>query len=416
MTIRRGLLSNHFRGVAVKRLAAVDANPESSNQHEVTGSEPLVRILGRDDRKFPRGGEDNRFPATYIWIAGEQEALSEEGWLSWYDARRNDPKRSAEWRLYYQGNAVTSMMKAGDVLFLARKPDDHLLFIVTPDDGTIRNQLIWLFGLDGQIGFRFESQEIGSDNDAELDFAARYILDELGIEPEEPEADRLDSLIEKFGLTFPSTSVLSGLARMSLPDVNARDDPDEALVLWMEREEQLFRRLERRIVAERIREGFATTEEVDVDGFLSFSLSVQNRRKSRAGAALENHLAAVFDTFGIRYARGAETENRNRPDFLFPGQAEYRDITFPAARLTMLGAKSTLKDRWRQVLSEAARIEHKHLLTLEPGISGNQTDEMRAKLLQLVVPRRLHQTYRLSQQAWLMDVSGFLALVADRQA
>lgn len=415
MTIRRGLLSSHFEGVAVKRLAAVDANPESSNQHEVTGSEPLVRILGRDDRKFPRGGEDNRFPATYIWLAGEQEALSEEGWLSWYDSRRNDPKRSAEWRLYYQGNAVTSMMAPGDILFLARKPDGQLLFIVTPDGGTIRNQLLWLFGLDEQIGLRFESQEIGRGNDAELDFAARYILDELGIEPEEPEADRLDGLIEKFGLKFPTTSVLSGLARMSLPDVNAKDGPDEALVLWMEREEQLFRRLERRIVADRIGEGFATSDGADVDGFLAFSLSVQNRRKARAGAALENHLAAVFEAHEIRYSRGAETENRNRPDFLFPGQAEYRDPAFPSARLTMLGAKSTLKDRWRQVLSEAIRIDAKHLLTLEPGVSENQTDEMRAKLLQLVVPRRLHQTYRLTQQAWLMDVSGFLGLVVARQ-
>lgn len=415
MTIRRGHLSHHFDGVAVKKLASVDASPDSSNQHEVTGSEPLVRILGNEDRKFPRGGQDNRFPATYIWLEGEQEALAEEGWLSWYDSRRNDPKRSAEWRLYYQSNPVTAMMSPGDILFLARTTDDHLLFIITPDEGTIRNQLLWLFGLDDQIGLAFESQEIGKDTDSELDFAARYILDELGIEPEEPEADRLDSLIEKFGLKFPPTRVLSGLARMSLPDVNPKDDPDDALVLWMEREEQLFRRLERHVVAERIREGFATEDAVDVDGFLGFSLSVQNRRKSRAGAALENHMAAILDVHGIRHARGVETENRNRPDFLFPGQDEYRDPDFPSPRLTMLGAKSTLKDRWRQVLSEAIRIEQKHLLTLQPGVSENQTDEMRSKLLQLVVPRGLHETYRPKQRDWLMDVSGFLKLVGDRQ-
>ncbi len=81
----------------------------------------------------------------------------------------------------------------------------------------------------------------------------------------------------------------------------------------------------------------------------------------------------------------------------------------------MLGAKSTLKDRWRQVLSEAKRIDNKHLLTLEPGISENQTEEMQAKRLQLVVPRRLHGTYRLTQQAWLMDVAGFLSIVRERQ-
>ncbi|PWK64624.1 type II restriction endonuclease [Aminobacter sp. AP02] len=416
MAIRRGLLSEHFEGVAVKRLAAVDANPESSNQHEVTGSEPLLRILGSEDRKFPKGETDNRFSATYIWLGGEQEALSEEGFLSWYDSRRNQPKRSAEWRLYYQSNAVTELMKPGDVLFLARKPDSHILFIVTPDESTIRNQLLWLFGLDEQIGMKFESQEIGDGNDAELDFAARYILDELGIELEEKEADKLDGLIEKFGLKFPTTSVLSGLARSSLLGVNAADDPDEALLLWMEREEQLFRRLERRIVAERIAQGFTLVDGADVDGFIAFSLSVQNRRKARAGAALENHIAAVLEANQIRFAHGVETENRNKPDFLFPGQPEYRDTTFPTARLTMLGSKSTVKDRWRQVLSEAVRIEEKHLLTLEPGVSENQTDEMRAKLLQLVVPRKLHQTYRLTQQAWLMDLSAFITVVIDRQS
>ncbi len=184
---------------------------------------------------------------------------------------------------------------------------------------------------------------------------------------------------------------------------------------WMEREELMFRRLERRIVAERIASGFLSTGDADVDGFLGFSLSVQNRRKARAGQALENHLEALFKANDIRYARGAETENKNKPDFMFPGQAEYRDATFDPAQLTMLGAKSTLKDRWRQVLSEAVRIPEKHLLTLAPGISENQTDEMRAKHLQLVIPRRLHSTYRPAQQAWLMDVADFVMLVAGRQ-
>jgi len=409
-------LSDYFVGVGAKRLAAVDADATSSNQHEVTGSKPLLRILGYRDRKLPRaGGEDTRYFATYIWLGAEQEAVTEEARLSWYDSRRNDKTRSAEWRLYYQTNPVTEMMRPGDTLFVARTPEDHLFFIVVPDGSTMQNQLTWLFGLEEQPGFVFEPREIGRDTDAELDFVARYILDELGIEPTEPEADQLDAIIERFGLNYPKTREFSQLARSSIPEVSAADDPDLALVAWMDREEQLFRRLERRIVAAGIGDGFRGSNEADVDGFLSFSLSVQNRRKARAGQALENHLEAVFAAQGIRYVRGAETENRNKPDFLFPGQEEYRNLHYPDAKLTMLGAKSTLKDRWRQVLSEAARIPEKHLLTLEPGISENQTDEMWAKRLQLVVPQRLHNTYRLTQQAWLMDVAGFISLVRSRQ-
>lgn len=77
--------------------------------------------------------------------------------------------------------------------------------------------------------------------------------------------------------------------------------------------------------------------------------------------------------------------------------------------------KSTCKDRWRQVLAEAGRIERKHQLTLEAAISINQTDEMQAKNLQLVLPRSLHDTYSITQQAWLIDVSGFNALVRERE-
>lgn len=81
----------------------------------------------------------------------------------------------------------------------------------------------------------------------------------------------------------------------------------------------------------------------------------------------------------------------------------------------MLASKSTCKDRWRQILNEAARIPDKHLLTLEPSISEGQTNEMKMERVQLVLPRSLHQTYTQAQQAWLMDVSAFIDLVRQRQ-
>lgn len=404
--MRRGLLSDLFIGVVAKRLTLVETISESSNQHEFQGTRPLKRLLGEADR---RG-----IPCRFIWLSDGQDSLSEEGFASWSNVRKGKP-RAPEFHLYYSSNSVTELMTPGDMLFLALRRDGSLLVVIASAGGTVESQLFWLFGMEeeGERGFVF--QDIDTAESPELGFAARYILDELGIEPEEPEADLLDRLVEPFGLVFPTTRAFSELARASLPETSARDDPDAALVQWMDREEQLFRRLERRIVADRIGGGFQSPAAVDVEGFLSFSLSVQNRRKSRAGLALENHLEALFGAQGIRYVRGGETENRNRPDFLFPGAAEYHDRAFPDGRLTMLGAKSTLKDRWRQVLSEAGRIDEKHLLTLEPGVSRNQTNEMQAKNLRLVVPRGLHGTYRDEQRAWLMDLGDFLALVRGRQ-
>ena len=194
-----------------------------------------------------------------------------------------------------------------------------------------------------------------------------------------------------------------------------RRDPDAALVAWMEQEELVFRTLERHIVSARLRGGFGN-EKPDVDAFISFLLSVQNRRKSRVGYALENHIEHIFRRHEIDYARGKESEYHSRPDFVFPRIEEYRNERFPAERLSLLGVKSTGKDRWRQVLAEAARIEKKHLLTLEAGISRSQTPQMQASQLALVVPVAIQNSYSESQRPWLLSVKNFLGVVRERRS
>ena len=400
-------MSDYFKGVAAKKLSAVEADPARSHQHEFNGVTKLKELLG--------DAQPAKFPTRFIWLGEEQEAIAVDGITTWYDAREAHPTRS-EYRLYFPTTPVSELAKEGDTLFIAKRTDGSLLIIITPSTSTIQSQLSWLFGLHEQATFQLEVQQIEGDKDSALDFAARYILDELGVEAEEPEVDQIDTLIEPFGLIFPTTRELSDLARTSLKSIHALDDPDAALILWLEREEAIFRRLERRIVAEKIQTGFMEDGSADVDGFVQFSLGVQNRRKSRAGRALEHHLATIFTDFKLKYERGAETENRNKPDFLFPGGAEYRDAAFPANRLTLLGAKSTLKDRWRQVLAEANRIPDKHLLTLEPRISENQTEQMKASRLTLVIPAKLHETYRPAQRPSLLSLSNFIALVKKRQA
>jgi hypothetical protein len=154
---------------------------------------------------------------------------------------------------------------------------------------------------------------------------------------------------------------------------------------------------------------------MDVDRILKYSMSLFQRRKSRAGKSLEHSLEALLDARGISYTAQAITENNEKPDFLFPSEDRYHDPSFPPEGLTLLGAKTTCKDRWRQVLSEADRISVKHLVTLEPSISVRQTNDMRDKGLQLVVPTPLHTTYKASQREWLWSVSEFFSLVEERE-
>ncbi len=397
-------LRDHFVGVGAKRLTAVDAEPKRSNQHEVGTT--------REMRRHFLGEQNRRYKTVYLWLGDDENAVVAQGQSNHYDARQNQPHRSAEWRLYYPSNPVTEAMRQGDSLFLAMARDESIYFIVAPSASTSEGQLSWLFGLT-PVSKSFVSREIGEDA-AELGFAARFILDQLGIEPEITESEELDNIIDQFQGTFPTTKEFSQVARDSLPGIDSRDDPDHVLVQWVDREEALFRRLESRIVSERLQAGFAAGKEIDVEEFLRFSLSVHNRRKSRMGHSLEHHLAAVFDDYGLAYVRHAITEHNNRPDFLFPSSELYRQA--PATgdpRLTMLGAKSTCKDRWRQVLPEAEKIPHKHLFTLEPGITESQTNQMRDLALQLVVPQPVCDTYTPAQQAWLWDLSNFIDHVVN---
>lgn len=395
-------LSQYFTGIATKRLSNVETNLEG--QHEYNGSKPIVSLFGTGETKL-------YIDCTYMYFDDDESKITTaESVLTWYDARVNKPHRAAEYRLYYKWNAVIEQANPGDLLVIGKRPDNRVLVLIVKKDTTVERQVLWLFGIE-EGGDGFTVSPIQGDANRQIGFAERSILETLGIETETDEAVKwIDVLLERYGTAFPSTKEFSKFARKTLPDISALDTPDETLLAWINQEEMLFRTLERHIVQIRIEKGFT-----DVDDFVEFSLSVQNRRKSRVGFALENHLSEVFNQHGLAYSQGQVTENKARPDFIFPGIMQYHSREFPVNRLTMLGSKSSCKDRWRQVLSEANKIGNKHLFTLEPGISQNQTEEMRAKKLQLVLPKALHGTYLESQKTWLMNLSQFIALVLERQ-
>lgn len=271
---------------------------------------------------------------------------------------------------------------------------------------TIERQLAWLFGIS--LNNVTEQGELQFDTQRKVDYFTSLILEKIGIKIEDKDSTLLRALLERFEKGFPSTNTFSEFARSIVPDVDY-NDADNAIVSWMDSEERAFRLLENHIVKQKIVHNFAS-----VDDFVNFSLSVHNRRKSRAGFALENHLKYLFTKLDIKYDYNKVTENRSKPDFIFPSIIAYRDQAFPEASLTMLGVKTTCKDRWRQVLSEAQRIKEKHLLTLEPGISQFQTDEMIDSNLKLVVPSQIFNSYTQKQQQWLMNINSFVDLVRNR--
>ena len=68
----------------------------------------------------------------------------------------------------------------------------------------------------------FLTRTLEKDADPGLDFAARYLLDELGVELEEPENDELDSFLAPFGVAFQYARVLDSCEKFFTGDFGFR--------------------------------------------------------------------------------------------------------------------------------------------------------------------------------------------------
>lgn len=402
--MRAGFLSQYFVGVGVKGMTGTEIDPGVSRGHEFQGVDSFRAFLGTPAEKV-------QVPVKWVWLSDEEAPLVLPLTGTWYDSRRGKSHRGPEYRLYYPAASeeVIDRAKPGDTLFLCMPREGDMLALLCSHGSSIEQQLLWLFGLDREGSDLFQ-KDLREDNGRSLDIAARHVLELIDVEVTITDDQWLEKLLKAFPAGLPQTRKFSLFARKATEDVDPLAAPDEALLAWMDVEERLFMTYERHIVGERLKQGFFHDGVADVDGFIKYSLQVQNRRKSRAGYALGHHVEALLDIHGITHKREATTEKRNGPDFLFPSETSYHDPAWPDARLLMLAVKTSCKDRWRQVLAEADRIASKHLLTLEPGISQTQTDEMRKERLKLVLPYPLHESYRPSQQSDLTSVAGFIDL------
>lgn len=180
--------------------------------------------------------------------------------------------------------------------------------------------------------------------------------------------------------------------------------PDELIIERRENEYKLFRQIEEIHILHQVQRGFDS-----VDEFIQMANSVSNRRKSRSGKSLEIHLEHLFRQFGLSsFSTQCKTEGNKRPDFIFPSCADYHNPLFPDKDLRMLAVKTTCKDRWRQVLNEANRVDTIHLFTLQEGVSPHQFAEMTAENVKLVVPKPLHMKYPEQLREKLMSLYDFI--------
>lgn len=215
---------------------------------------------------------------------------------------------------------------------------------------------------------------------------------------------------------FPSTGELCEAAQDLIIELKKYGNADivencDALIKdWHDVDYRIFEGIEERLYQPYLKEPIG-----ELNKLLRLSKIITNRRKSRAGLSLEHHLSRIFDAGAFEYEIHAKTELNKKPDFLFPNSASYHNLSYDTDKLIMLGAKTTCKDRWRQVLTEADRIRNKYLFTLQPGISTIQLEEMASYNLTLVVPRTNLHLFNYSETNNVIDLKTFISYVKEKQ-
>lgn len=239
-----------------------------------------------------------------------------------------------------------------------------------------------------------------------------------GGSPEVQEERAFAEFIQSLTDDFPSSDVMSAAARKIENCIYDHEEyvqtrPDDKLINWSEIEYRLFRAIENDRYAPFVNTGFSS-----VDDFIEKANMVLNRRKSRAGKSLEHHLGAIFSGNSIEFEGQVVTEGNKRPDFIFPSSAAYHDIAYPIENLVFLAAKTTCKDRWRQILNEADRFRGrtKYLCTLQQGMTKKQMNEMAAEKVVLVVPKPYVRTYPVHTSMHIITLADFIAFVKRIQS
>lgn len=120
-------------------------------------------------------------------------------------------------------------------------------------------------------------------------------------------------------------------------------------------------------------------------------LSASQQRKSRAGYSFEHHIEAMLTDGGVPFGKQVVIEARKRPDFVLPSLKHLRRDLNGADRGLILSAKTTLRERWKQVEREMHGSDL-YLATVDETIAANAIEEMASMNIQLVVPESLRRS------------------------
>jgi hypothetical protein len=115
-----------------------------------------------------------------------------------------------------------------------------------------------------------------------------------------------------------------------------------------------------------------------------FFLGLTQGRRPRAGNAFEFVIRAAFEKLEYPFSRQAIINGQ--PDFLLPSEKHFKKNAMDCIIFTV---KRTLRERWRQIVTEGTRGLGFFLGTIDEKIGQRDLKEMLAARIYVVVPRRI---------------------------
>ncbi|WP_421760319.1 type II restriction endonuclease [Devosia sp.] len=135
-------------------------------------------------------------------------------------------------------------------------------------------------------------------------------------------------------------------------------------------------------------------------------LSASQQRKSRAGYSYEHHIEAMLLGGNIPFEKQVVIEAKKRPDFILPSLTFLSSKSDSAATGLILSAKTTLRERWKQVEREMGGKRRLFLSTVDENIAGNAIEDMASLGVHLVIPESLKKS-KLAEYEGHCNVLGF---------
>lgn len=117
-------------------------------------------------------------------------------------------------------------------------------------------------------------------------------------------------------------------------------------------------------------------------------LSASQQRKARAGYSYEHHIEAMLSDGAIPFEKQVVIAAKKRPDFILPSLSFMETETREKKTALILSAKTTLRERWKQVEREKPD-RNLYLTTVDENIAGNAIEDMASFGVWLVIPEAL---------------------------